>query len=168
MRKDDARKLDHITLEALRIRAVGLVQKGESPEAVGKSLGLNRTTIYDWLALYRRGGWGALKAKAISGRPPKLAGMQMRWLYDTVVGKNPLQLKFDYALWTREMVGELIKAKFGIRFSAASIGAGFGIDRDDVPIKLAIDHQAIGVGGAPVTVRIMTLAGGAVGWRIGP
>jgi transposase len=93
MRKDDARKLDHITLEALRIRAVGLVQKGESPEAVGKSLGLNRTTIYGWLALCRRGGWGDLKAKAISERPPKLAGMQMRWLYDTVVGKNPLQLK---------------------------------------------------------------------------
>ena len=56
MRKDDARKLDHATLEALRIRAVALVEKGQSPEVVGKALGLNRTTIYDWLALYRRGG----------------------------------------------------------------------------------------------------------------
>ena len=57
MREDDARKLDHATLEALRVRAVGMVQKGESPEVVGKALGLNRTTIYVWLALYRRGGW---------------------------------------------------------------------------------------------------------------
>ena len=56
MRKDDARKLDHTTLEALRFRAVGMVQKEESPEVVGKALGLNRTTIY-WLAMYRRGGW---------------------------------------------------------------------------------------------------------------
>jgi hypothetical protein len=47
MRKDDAHKLDHATLEALRIRAVALVQKGQSPEVVGKALGLNRTTIYD-------------------------------------------------------------------------------------------------------------------------
>jgi hypothetical protein len=46
MRKDDARQLDHKTLEALRIRAVGRVQDGESPEVVGKALGLNRTTIY--------------------------------------------------------------------------------------------------------------------------
>ena len=32
MQKDDARKLDHATLEALRIRAVRSVQDGESPE----------------------------------------------------------------------------------------------------------------------------------------
>src|ERR1035441_547683 len=74
MRKDDARKLDHATLEALRIRAVGMVQKGESPEVVGKALGLNRTTVYEWLAMYRRGGWDALKAKPVPGRKPKLSG----------------------------------------------------------------------------------------------
>jgi hypothetical protein len=77
MRKDDARKLDHATLEALRIRAVGMVQKGESPEVVGKALGLNRTTVYEWLAMYRRGGWDALKAKPVPGRKPKLSGKQM-------------------------------------------------------------------------------------------
>ena len=122
MRKDDARKLDHKTLEALRVRAVGMVQKGESPELVGKALGLNRTTIYDWLALYRRGGWGALKARPISGRPPKLNGRQMKWIYDTVTQKNPLQLKFEYALWTREMVATVIKDKFKIVLSATSVG----------------------------------------------
>ena len=50
------------------------VQEGQSPEAVGKAFVLNRTTIYDWLAQYRRGGWGALKAKPLTGRPPKLNG----------------------------------------------------------------------------------------------
>ena len=39
------------------------MQNGMSPELVAASLGINRTTIYDWLALYRKGGWGALKAK---------------------------------------------------------------------------------------------------------
>src|ERR1700730_10212939 len=34
MGNDDARSLDHKTLEALRIRAVGSVQAGESPSAV--------------------------------------------------------------------------------------------------------------------------------------
>jgi transposase len=122
VRKDDARKLDHATLEALRIRAVSMVQKGESPEVVGKSLGLNRTTIYDWLAQYRRGGWGALKAKPVPGRPPRLNGKQLQWIYDAVTQKNPLQLKFEYALWTREMVATVIKDKFKIRLSAASVG----------------------------------------------
>jgi hypothetical protein len=34
MKKDDARKLDHKTLEAMRERAVRCVQNGESPEVV--------------------------------------------------------------------------------------------------------------------------------------
>src|SRR5262249_33428119 len=70
----DARKLDHKTLEEMRARAVGSVQNGQSPEVVAQALGINRTTIYDWLAKYRRGGWGALKAKPVPGRPPKLSG----------------------------------------------------------------------------------------------
>jgi transposase len=122
MRKDDARKLDHATLEALRVRAVAMVQKGESPEVVGKALGLNRTTIYVWLAMYRGGGWGALKAKPVPGRPPKLGGKHLKWIFDTITQKNPLQLKFEYALWTREMVAKLIKDKYGIRLAANSVG----------------------------------------------
>src|SRR5215471_13408853 len=74
MRQDDARKLDHKTLEEMRARAVRSVQNGQSPEVVAQALGINRTTIYDWLAKYRRGGWGALKAKPVPGRPPKLSG----------------------------------------------------------------------------------------------
>ena len=67
MRQDDARKLDHKTLEEMRARAVRSVQNGQSPEVVAQALGINRTTIYDWLAKYRRGGWGALKAKTGAG-----------------------------------------------------------------------------------------------------
>ena len=63
MRKNDARKLDHKTLEELRIRVVKRVQEGESPEVLAKVLGLDRTTVYGWLARYRQGGWNALKAK---------------------------------------------------------------------------------------------------------
>jgi transposase len=72
MKQDDARKLNHTTLEEMRMRAVRSVQAGESPEVVARSMRINRRTIYGWLAQYRRGGWGALKAKPLFGRPPKL------------------------------------------------------------------------------------------------
>lgn len=122
MKKDDARKLDHATLEALRIRAVQSVQDGERPEVVARTLRITSRTIYRWLAQYRRGGWHALKAKPLAGRPPKLDDKKLKWIYNAVTQKNPLQFRFQFALWTREMVVDLIKEKYGIRLAANSVG----------------------------------------------
>lgn len=122
MKKQDARKLDHKTLEEIRIRAVQQVQNGESPEVVIRALGFSSRCIYLWLAAYRSGGWDALKAGKISGRPKKISGPQMKWVYDTVTTKNPLQLKFAFALWTRPLIRTAILRKFGIKLSLASIG----------------------------------------------
>ncbi len=97
------------------------MQEGQSPEIVAKALGINRVTIYGWLSRYRDGGWGALDAKKRGGRPPKLDGKALRWIYQTVTEKNPLQLKFTYALWTAKMVGQIIYQRFDIKLSKASV-----------------------------------------------
>ena len=81
MRTNDARSLDHATLEAMRERAVRSVQNGESPEVVARVIGVNRSTMYGWLAQYRRGGWRALKAKPLFGRPPKLTRREKADIY---------------------------------------------------------------------------------------
>src|SRR5262250_2002604 len=142
MRANDARRLDHTTLEAMRERAVRSVHDGESPEVVAGVLGINRSTIYGWLAQYRRGGWGALKAKPLFGRPPKLDGKKLAWIYSVVI-KSPLQMKFEFALWTREMVAVVIKRQFNIRLSPASVGrllAQLGITCQK-PLRRALERN---------------------------
>jgi transposase len=122
MRTNDARKLDHATLEQLRIRAVQQVLAGESPEVVGKALGLSRTTIYAWLTKYREGGLDALRAKPIPGRPHKLNGKQLQWVLKTVVNKNPTQFGFQFVLWTRKIIRDLIMQKFQVKLGLPSVG----------------------------------------------
>lgn len=119
--RQDARKLDHKTLEELRIRGVKQIQNGVSPEEVTRVFGLSRSTVYNWLAQYREYGMQGLKAKQISGRPPKIDGKKMKWIYDTIVQKSPLQFRFEFALWTREMIQKIIYDKFKIKLGLSSV-----------------------------------------------
>lgn len=120
--EQDARALSHETLEAIRIRAVQRVQAGESPEVVIKALGFSRACIYNWLAMYRSGGWAALKARVLHGRPKKISAECLQWLYRTIVGQNPLQFRFEFALWTRQIVQTLLKEEWKLKLSLSSIG----------------------------------------------
>jgi transposase len=96
--------------------------EGYSPEAVVKSLGFSRQCIYNWLARYRNGGWDGLKTGSRTGRPRKLNGKQIAWIDRTVREKDPMQLVFPFALWTRERVAKLIHWKYGIKLSVSSAG----------------------------------------------
>ncbi len=118
----DGRKLSHGTLAEIRQRAVLRVEAGESPEIVIAALGFDRTCIYRWLARYREGGLEALAAKPVPGRPSRLSGGQLRQLYGWITEKNPRQLNFEFALWTRAMIRELVQEYFGVRLSEVSVG----------------------------------------------
>lgn len=120
MPKLDGRKLDHKTLEEIRIRAIHAVQEGQHPEEVVRALGLGKRCIYNWLAAYRRGGFGALKAKKLFGRPMKLRPDQLKRLYDLVADQTPLQHRFEFALWTIELVRWLIWEEFQVKLSRSS------------------------------------------------
>lgn len=121
MKTTDARRLKHEMLTELRKRGVSSVQDGQSPETVFKALGVCRATLYGWLARYRDGGWAGLDARKRGGRKPKLNAKAIQWVYKTVTEKNPLQLKFTFALWTARMIGQLIDKKFGVKLSKASV-----------------------------------------------
>ena len=121
MENTDGRRLTHDQLTELRRRGVAAVQGGDHPDVVARALGVNRSTVYGWLALYRSGGWDRLDAKKRGGRPPLLDAKMMKWIYKTVTDGDPRQFKFKFALWTSKMIGEVIYRRFGIKLSKASV-----------------------------------------------
>lgn len=123
--KRDGRTLDHATLETIRTMAVERVREGERPSAVIASYGFHRCTIYGWLKAARGRGKGlkALAARPATGRPRTLTTAQERHVFRWINGKNPMQYGFDFGLWTRQIVRDLIAQRFGVRLSLASIGA---------------------------------------------
>lgn len=139
----DLRSLSHEALEHLRVHSVKRVQAGEPAVDVARSIGTRPEVVYKWVAMYRSGGWHALRAKPVPGRPPLLDERAMQWIYKTVATKNPLQLKFEFALWTREMIRTLIKRKFDVELSLVSVGkllAQLGLSPQR-PLRRAIERD---------------------------
>ena len=123
MTKTDGRKLDHQTSEHLRRLAVRRVMEGgEAPSEVMRSLGLCRTTIYPWLRTYESQGHEALAARKALGPKTKLTAKQGQQVRRWIVGKDPRQYGFEFGLWTRRIVIELIAEKFGIALELTAVG----------------------------------------------
>lgn len=123
--KKDGRTHDRKTKETIRMMAVERILEGEDVTAVMASYGLCRTTGYKWLAKVHGRGRGkrCLAARKGTGRKPKLTRAQKSQVFRWINGKNPMQYGFDFALWTRDVVRELILQKFNISLSVTSVGS---------------------------------------------
>lgn len=123
MAKQDGRKLDHKSLETLRLIAVRRVtEDGEKPSEVMRSLGLCRTSIYPWLRQHKKQGQAALLMRKACGPRPKLTPKQCQQVRRWIIGKDPRQYGFHFGLWTRRIVAQLIEEKFGIRLKLTAVG----------------------------------------------
>lgn len=123
MTKQDGRKLDHQSLETLRIMAVRRVlEDGEAPSDVMRSMGLCRTSIYPWLRRHQKEGMAALAQKKACGPQEKLSVKQKEKVRSWIVGKDPRQYGFDFGLWTRQIVAAIIEEKFGIQIGLTAVG----------------------------------------------
>lgn len=123
MSKQDGRKLDHKSLETLRLIAVRrVVEDGESPSEVMRSLGLCRTSIYPWLRKHKKKGSSALLMRKAGGPKPKLSDKQCAQVRRWIIGKDPRQFGFDFGLWTRQIVAELIAEKLGVTLRLTAVG----------------------------------------------
>ncbi|WP_285500264.1 IS630 family transposase [Actinokineospora sp. NBRC 105648] len=116
------KRLPRAGLDELGIRVVRQVESGVSPDVIAAALGIGRSTVFKWVADFRAAGEGALRGKRASGRPRKLADVQVAELYGVIVGGDPRMHGFRFALWTRDIVRRLIAARFEVELSLPAVG----------------------------------------------
>jgi len=70
---------------------------------------------------YRSGGWQALNEGSRQGRPKKLNGDDLKWLYDAITMGNPLNYQFYFCLWTLNTIRILLEKERSIKISKSSL-----------------------------------------------
>lgn len=118
----DARSLSTEEKYLLRKIAVQRVLDGESAAEMTRNFGLGKKTIFTWLRLYKQGGFEALSPVARTGRNRKLSSIEEQEVKRWIIGGDPRQHGFDFGLWTRQIVSDLINSRFGIALSITSVG----------------------------------------------
>src|ERR1019366_924545 len=114
MDKQPGRRISRSQLGEIRRNVIGALARGVHPEDAADAFGVGRSTVYKWLSDYQADGLDALLAfRKAPGAAPKLNQAQAEKLRRWIVGRDPRQLQFDYALWTREIVRDLIRRELG-------------------------------------------------------
>jgi transposase len=123
MDRKGEKRVPRRSLEDTRTLAIAALQKGIHPEDVADLYDVGRSTVYNWRKEYKEKGPAALAVKFAPGRTPRLTPRQREQLRKWIVGRDPRQLQFDFALWTRQMVRELIKREFGVEYTPQAVGS---------------------------------------------
>src|SRR5258706_16193264 len=105
------------------------------------SYGFARTRIYKWLPKVKGRGNGLKRLKSTkgTGRPRTLTPAQERQVFWWINGRDPGQHGFDFGLWTRQIVRELLGREFGVALGLT--GAGRLVAKPGVTPQKAL-HRA--------------------------
>jgi transposase len=101
-------------LERRRVRAVNLLEQGESPSIVARILGVQETSLQRWRRMARQEE--GLKSKPPSGRPARLTDKDCERL-ETLMLQGPEAHGWPNNLWTGSRVRKLIKDHFGVEYN---------------------------------------------------
>jgi transposase len=106
----------------IRRMAVQRVFEGESPTKVIRGYGMNDRTIHPWIRKAKAERLESLGPLPRKGRPRNLTEEQEREVARWIVTGDPRQYGYDFGLWTRQTIADLIKHRLGISLSINSVG----------------------------------------------
>jgi transposase len=101
-------------LQRRRLRAVELVEQGESPDDVARFLGCSRSSVYTWVKLAKQ-SLGELAAKPHPGPAPRLDDGQIKELEGLLL-QGARAHGWHNDLWSAHRVTEVIRRHFGVTY----------------------------------------------------
>ncbi|MBI3668654.1 MAG: transposase [Acidobacteria bacterium] len=110
----DSRR-DAQAMEARRLAALPLLERGESFSSIARRLGVSRQAVFVWNQQWRRRGQAGLRRRLRPGRPHKLARSRLAQL-PRLLAQGAEAHGFSSPLWTTQRVADLIWRRFRVRY----------------------------------------------------
>lgn len=105
-------------LERRRLRAVQLLESGESPSTIAHILGVTPSSLHRWRRMARQSD--GLIAKPASGAKPRLSDPQLCVLERLLLQGAPAH-GYPNQLWTAARVTQIIQRYFGIKYHPKTV-----------------------------------------------
>ena len=115
-----SKRLDRSELEARRIEAGKLLQRGGRPAEVARRLKVSRTSVGRWQQMLTSGGRRSLRGAPRTGRPPLLDANDQKRLI-AALKAGALAQGYSSDLWTLGRVGKLIETLTGQRYCESGV-----------------------------------------------
>lgn len=109
-------------LETRRRCAVALLHAGTPYREVARQVGVSLSSVVRWEQAYRRDKRNGLRARPIPGRPCRLAASQQEQL-KAVLLHGARAAGYATELWTLKRVAQVIRKRFGVRYSPVGVWA---------------------------------------------
>jgi transposase len=109
------RRRDAQAMEARRLAAIPLLERGETLSSVARTLGVSRQAVFVWNRQFERRGAAGLRRRPRPGRPTKLARSQLAQL-PRLLARGAEVYGFSSPIWTTQRVADLIGRRFRVRY----------------------------------------------------
>lgn len=135
--KTNAKTLSPEEQFQIRKSIVRLSQQGKKPAEIAEILDVSRRHVESTIKKYREQGFAGIKLKQrgrTHGANRSLTPEQEREIRNTIVDKNPEQLRLKGCMWTRKNIAEYIEQKYKISMPLSTLGYylkrwGFSVQR---------------------------------------
>jgi transposase len=107
-------------LEKRRRQAITLLREGTPDREVARVVRASLSSVVRWKQAYRRDARRGLRPRPIPGRPPRLTEVQQERLRQLLL-RGARAAGHTTELWTLTRIARLIKAEFGVRYSAVGV-----------------------------------------------